>query len=177
MNSITQSLIPTTSLPRSIKVHNFSRRQAGNAAKIAEAAGEPFLGLAVSLSTTGEVGFIAVATSKEVFLIAAEVNNSFLLLNDKPFKDLLSGETGNALVGFEMARLAIQVGRDLKTAVCGIDLSTLCSPNTREPWRPGEFVGKKVCASAKPFEIDQVWRGSLEKDNRDVCLRAWISAW
>jgi hypothetical protein len=175
MNEISQSLIPN--LPRTIPVRLFTRRQAGNAAEILESRGDAFLGLGVSLSRAGEVQHLAVATPKEILVIAAEVDRSCLLPHDKPFQNLLASNTSSTLVGFEMARLAIHLSRDLKTAVCGIDLSTLCTSNTREPWRPSKLVSIKLCPTAKGFEIDSLWFGNAEKDHREVCLRAWISAW
>ncbi|KAF9459527.1 P-loop containing nucleoside triphosphate hydrolase protein [Collybia nuda] len=174
MDSITQLLLPKPAYPETIKVRCFSRSQAGNAADLAKATGEPYFGLSVTLATSGEVGLIAVATSQEVFLLSVGANKGPPLLNEQ-FKDLLSGASSSTLIGFEMARLAIQINRDLGTPVCGIDLGTLFS-GTRNPWNPGELITNKVCPQAKSSNVNSIWGSGFDGDEETVCLRAWISA-
>jgi regulator of nonsense transcripts 1 len=99
-----------------------------------------------------------------------------LLPSDDSFGRLLLGTAG-LLVGFDMAKLALRLHRDLKLPVLGIDLSTLFSKNTREPWRPSQFINAKVSPSINKFQVDNLWNSANEQGNRNVCLRAWLSAW
>lgn len=175
MNTILQTLLPSSAV-RNIPVRQTNRRQAGSTAHLLEACKQDYLGVATTLSADGRVEWVAFATPDEVFVISVEADYHLgLLPSDESFGRLLLGMAGH-LIGFDMAKLALRLHRDLKLPVCGIDLSTLFS-STREPWRPSQFVKSKVSHLINKFEVDNLWNSANEQGNRNVCLRAWLSAW
>jgi hypothetical protein len=177
MNTISQSLLPSSPL-RNIPVRRSTLRHAGDIARLLEACNESYLGVSTEQSANGKVDLVAFATPDEVFVISVDANNHLgLLISDKSFGLLLLGTAG-VLIGFDMAKLALRLHRDLKVPVCGIDLSTLFAPNTRDPWRPSKFIGTKVSPVINKFEVDNLWNSVSEHGSiRNVYLRAWLSAW
>jgi hypothetical protein len=157
-------------------VRQSTRRQAGDTARLLAACNENYLGISTNLSTDGKIDFVAFATPAQIFVISFDADSRLgLLPSDQEFTSLLLGMTC-ILIGFDMGKLALRIHRDMGLPVSGIDLSTLFSPNTRDPWRPGKFIATKVSGLVKQFEVDSLWI-SAEKGTRDVCLRAWLSAW
>lgn len=172
MNKISQSVLPSSPI-QNIPVRQSTRRQAGNTARLIEACNQNYIGVATKQSTDGQVELVAFATPGEVFVISVEPGNHQGLI-DQSFRLLLLGKAG-LLVGFDMAKLALRLHRDLKLPVCGFDLSTLFA-NTRDPWPPSKFIGRKVSPSINKFDVDNLWNSASEEGSRNVCLRAWLSA-
>jgi hypothetical protein len=182
MNTIPQSLLPSSPI-RNVPVRHSPRRQAGDTARLLEdwcskhdKPGQRYIGISTTQSADGKVEWVAFATPDEVFVISlgADIHLG-LLPSDQSFEHILSGAFGR-LTGFEMGKLALRLHRDLKLPVRGIDLSTLFSQNTRDPWRPSKFIGTKVSPSINKFEVDNLWNPASEQGSRNVCLRAWLSA-
>lgn len=167
MDSVRQSLIPT--LRSTIPVHHFRHRQVDLMAE--KLSGANPVGLSIRLSSTGVLDFLALATSNEVCLLKFEAGK--LPLSELNLSSILDGFT---LVAFEMAQLALHIHRCLQQHVRGVDLSTLLSSSTKQPWRPSKFVEIKLCYDCRKLEIDQLWDGDSEYGFREVCLRAWLSA-
>jgi len=76
-----------------------------------------------------------------------------------------------------MAHVALHIFRDLKQHLQGIDLSTLLSSSAGKPWQPSKFVAQKLYYDIRKADIDRLWEGDPECGFREVCLRAWLSAW
>ena len=180
MNTVSQSILPSSSTRlRDIPVRYSNRRQAGDTARLLEAFDQKYIGLSTEQSADGKVALIAFATPCEIFVISVETDKPLgLLPSDHYFESLLLG-TSTCLVGFEMAKLGLRLHRDLKIPVRGIDLSTLFSPNTRDPWRPSKFIESKISplTDKAKFDTDNLWNSASDQGNRNVCLRAWLSAW
>ena len=175
MHTISQSFLPSSPV-RNILVRQSNRRQAGDTARLLEACKQDYIGVATKQSSDGIVEWVAFATPDEVFVISVEADyRSGLLPSDESFGRLLLGMAGR-LIGFDMAKLALRLHRDLKLPVCGIDLSTLFSP-TREPWLPSQFIKSKVSRLINKFEVDNLWNSADEQGSKNVCLRAWLSVW
>lgn len=122
---------------------------------------------------------LALATPTMVFVILVDSDgHRGLLPSDQAFEDLLSGATGITLVGFGMARLALHVHHRLMLRIRGVDLSTVCSPSTRNAWRPSKLASKKLYQDVNAIEVDDLWDGPCEEVGvKRLCLRAWISVW
>jgi hypothetical protein len=86
---------------------------------------------------------------------------------------------GPVLIAFDIVRIALQIHRDIRAYFNnGVDLSTLCSLSTREIASPSRLVGTRVSHMANYSKIDSLWYGGGkdESSDREVALRAWISA-
>lgn len=168
-DGIDQRLLPSPWLAK-IPIRTYSRSQAGSAADALADFSLEFVGIAIKLSSKGKVERVALASSKQVFIIDTASDGH--LLAEEQFIRLLSSGT---LVGFEMARLALFIHRDLKHHVNGVDLTTLFSP-TSEPWSPSNTVKFKI-GSCRDLALDNLWGYGREDRYREVALRSWISAW
>ncbi|RDB17534.1 hypothetical protein Hypma_001245 [Hypsizygus marmoreus] len=169
--TVSQRFLP--GLSQNIPVRQYSRRHAGMAASLLHDLEAAYVGVDVKRSPDGCIDRVAFATLDQVFLISVDAGKqSGLLTADMPFEDLLSGRTG-MLVGFDMARLALQISHDLKIPVRGVDFSTLLVPDTRNPFRPSSVVKRTVSRNVDEFELNALWDSGSETS---VCLRAWISA-
>ena len=167
MDSIKQNLIPTFS--PNIVVYHFRCQQAGEMRRRLLAVHPVVVGLSVRLSpTTCIVESIALATSKEVFLLKLDGSESLDLVN------ILDGFT-LPVVAFGIAEVALHIFRCSRQHLRGVDLSTLLSPSTNTPCQPFE-VAWRLCSDVRKAEINQLWEGDAERGFREVCLRAWLSA-
>jgi len=173
MDSIEQRLIPT--LPPTITVRHFRRSQATELARRLEDINPPVFGLSIRLSSDA-VESIALATSNEVFLLKIETGDRKKQPSLAAFDPLINLD-GFTLAAFEMAHVALHIFRDLKQHLQGIDLSTLLSSSAGKPWQPSKFVAQKLCYDIRKADIDRLWEGDPECGFREVCLRAWLSAW
>lgn len=173
-NSLSQNFIQNRQ--QNIPLHHYSRGQAGMAVTTildAETPRVSYLGIAVKRSSNGRAEYLALATPNSISVISAvEENRRALMAYDRPFEELLGGVSGT-LVGFEMERLAILLSYNLNIPVQGIDLSTLFGPKKK---RPSEVVAERVFTGVNSFGLESLWM-SDSATNREVCLRAWISAW
>jgi hypothetical protein len=176
MNTISQSILPSSPI-RNVPVRQSARRQAGDTARLIAACNESYLGISTKLSADGKVDFVAFATPGQIFVVSSDADSRLgLLPSDQEFASILLGTTC-ILIGFDMGKMALRIHRDVGLPVSGIDLSTLFSPNTRDPWRPAKFIATKVFRLVNKFEVDSLWSSTAEQGIRDVCLRAWLSAW
>ncbi|KAG5734510.1 hypothetical protein E4T56_gene5962 [Termitomyces sp. T112] len=161
--------------PENIPSRHFSRRHAGAAVKGLTARlgdKDAFVGFSAQHNSEGRVEFLALATVEEVLLISAD-KPSELLTNDKPFEDLLRGDSFT-LVGFDMGRLVSRIANDLNLRVRGIDLSTAFRANTWDPPLPSDVVKSRLFQGANPALIDGMWID--EQGPRELGLRAWLAA-
>jgi hypothetical protein len=169
MDCIKQNIIPTS--PANITIRHFRRRQTGEAFRQLLTM-EPgiILGLSIRLSADGTVDLLALATSREIFKLELDSSSKNSSL------DLSSALDHATLVAFEMAPVAVHIHRSSQQHVRGVDLSTLLSPSSRQPWKPSTFVERKLCSFAQALDIDRLWESNQEDGFREVCLRAWLSA-
>ncbi|KAJ7435910.1 P-loop containing nucleoside triphosphate hydrolase protein [Mycena galericulata] len=136
------------------------------------------VGISTQVSSDGRLKRLALATCDAVTLISVESKEqSWMKMRDTALAGLL--RSGPVLVGFGIARIALQIHHDIRVHINnGVDLSTLCSLSTREPWSPSKLVGTRLCPMASFSKIDRLWYGGAESEHseREVVLRAWISA-
>ena len=59
----------------------------------------------------------------------------------------------------------------------GIDLSTLFSPNIREPHGPSRVIAEFVDRSVDRFEIEKLWMDMNGSAESDTVLQPWLAAW
>ncbi|KAG6884579.1 hypothetical protein C0993_009854 [Termitomyces sp. T159_Od127] len=160
--------------PANIPLRRFSRRHAGTAAEglaVRLADNGAFVGFAVQHDPKGRAELLALATVEEVLLVDTDRPSEFLTF-DKPFEDLLHGET-YTLVGFDMGRLVVRVANDLKLRVRGIDLSTAFRANTWDPPLPADVIKSRLSQGVNPALINSIWID--EQAPREMCLRAWLA--
>ncbi|KAJ7213060.1 P-loop containing nucleoside triphosphate hydrolase protein [Mycena pura] len=140
----------------------------------------PHIGISTQLSSDGRLKRLALATCNEVLLISVDSNaQTWLKMRGTALAELLMG--GPVFVGFGIAHIALQIHRDIRAHFSNaVDLSTLCSPSSRETWAPSKLVGTRLCHTASFSKIDRLWYGgggdSDEFSEREIALRAWISA-
>ena len=136
------------------------------------------VGISTQLSSNGRLKRLALATCDTIVLVSLDSNvQSFLKMRHTALAEFLLD--GPVLIAFGIARIALQIHRDIR-AHCnnGVDLSTLCSISTRENASPSRLVGTRVSHMANCSKIDNLWYGGGEDESsdREVALRAWISA-
>lgn len=124
--------------------------------------------LGISVQSSGDA--FAFATKERVYLL--DFTNS-LTPNYECLQDLFSCETC-PLAAFNMARLALQIYNVLGFHCIGVDLGTLVSPPTQNAWPPSTFICNRIDPNVNQHVVNSVWFGTEE---RDLCLRAWLSAW
>ena len=129
------------------------------------------LGVSLSLSPDASIDTIAFSTTTDVFYLT--LRGSALASNhsNRALTRLFTGKSC-PLVGFGMARLAMQLYRQFGVPVEGVDLSTLFT-STDAPWTAAEFVTKRVDPDAPTRRIHALW---CHNEVRDVYSRAWLSA-
>lgn len=170
MDSIKQNLLPS---PHStILIHHY------NGAKVAELSQKLFdaritvLGVAVKLSRNGDLEYIALAASNQVYLL--RVDNKDAAKHTR-LRSILNGSRF-LLAGFDMATLALLIHRGIEQRLRGIDLSTLFATSAHKPWSPSKLMAELVSPAARRTDIDQLWNGDSQRGPHEVCLRAWLSA-
>ncbi|KAG6824710.1 hypothetical protein H0H92_006077 [Tricholoma furcatifolium] len=174
VDTLPQKILP--SHPPTIPWRSFNRRDTRTAVDAISARlgdEESYVGLSLLLNSSGAVEYLALATTREVLVISLECEKG-LLVNDKSFEDLLASDFGKfTLVGFRMGHLAFHVACHLRLRVRGIDLSTTFG-DTFNPLSPQAVVKAKIFSGVDVSSVDALWLG---EQHRDLCLRAWLSAW
>ncbi|KAJ7767924.1 P-loop containing nucleoside triphosphate hydrolase protein, partial [Mycena maculata] len=171
--SISQDLLPR--IPRDISVTRVSVENASSLI-IRPLMVLPHVGISTQLSNDGRLKRLALATCDAVLLISVNSKaQSFMKMRGTALAELLLG--GPVFVGFGIAHIALQIHRDIRCHFNNaIDLGTLCSLSTREPWTPSKLVGTRLSPTASFLKIDQLWYGGGdESSEREVALQAWIS--
>ncbi|GLB44387.1 putative nuclear-transcribed mRNA catabolic process, nonsense-mediated decay [Lyophyllum shimeji] len=176
---IPQRIIPNAS--ESIPVRYFSRRLAGSAATSLRRDPEEkvCIGLATKRSATGRIAILALATVQGIVAITVDApgKSADMLLYDQPFQQLLlRDDEGCTLAGFDMARVALRIGGDLRIPVCAVDLSTAFVADSRRPSRPSQVVAERVYQAVDRAAVDSLWDNDNDASDREVCLRAWLAA-
>ncbi|KIM34855.1 hypothetical protein M413DRAFT_434968 [Hebeloma cylindrosporum] len=143
------------------------------------------IGIAYHIDNGGKIKFMCLSNLHLAFVISFDDHH-----DDKPhpsfeFVDLLrptddgrrtNEEVEICLVGFSFPRTAIQVNRATQRHVRGVDLSTMFTPNPREPWSPSRIVKERVHSSANAWDIACLWHGDERMAERNTCLQAWLAA-
>jgi hypothetical protein len=190
MNSVEQKIFPPKhGFPTMIDIRQVSQRHAGNAArhltmrKPGSSGATLAIGIACHVSDQGKVEFVALANADTAFYITFNEKAGIL---DKTFLALLEAGVGClgddepepcSLVGFSMARTAVQVHHAVRQRVQGVDVATL-SPNRRDPVRasPMDVVADSLLRTANRWEIARLWEDE-DSVTENVCLQAWLAAW
>jgi hypothetical protein len=174
--SISQDLMPVYLARREIPVTCVSVEKAS--AMITPFKALPHVGISTQLSREGRLRRLALATCNAVLLISVESNaQSCMKMRGSALAEFLL--EGPVFVGFGVAHIGLQIHRDIRAHFNNaVDLSTLCSLSTRETWAPSKLVGTQLCPTASFSKIDRLWYGGGgdEFSEREVALRAWISA-
>ncbi|KAJ6468829.1 hypothetical protein C8R45DRAFT_938019 [Mycena sanguinolenta] len=136
------------------------------------------VGVSTQLSSNGRLKRLALATCDTIVLVSLDSNaQSFLKMRDTALAEFLLD--GPVLIAFGMAHIALQIYRDIRAHFNnGVDLSTFCSLSARVNASPSRLVGTRVSHMANCPKIDNLWYGGGEDESsdREVALRAWISA-
>lgn len=158
-----------TSYPQSIAVHSYSSAEASHAAWLIGKLNATLLGISVALNDQHKVTTLALATTRDIVLVDVAVGATGS--GGSQLARLLYGSV--ALAGFRMERVALQIHHVLDVHVRGVDLSTLFSTSTMEPWAPAKAVEEKMFQS-DTRSVESAWASD---DESNVALRAFISAW
>ncbi|KAF7357132.1 Nucleoside triphosphate hydrolase protein [Mycena sanguinolenta] len=136
-----------------------------------------YAGLSTQLSSNGRLKRLALATSDTIILVSVDSNQSFLKMRDTALAEFLLD--GPVFVAFGIGHIALQIHRDIRAHLNNaVELSALCSLSSRKNGSPSKLVGTRVSHMANFSKIDQLWYGGNEDESsdREVALRAWISA-
>ncbi|KAJ7257574.1 hypothetical protein B0H12DRAFT_471467 [Mycena haematopus] len=175
--SISQDLLPLSLAPRNISITRVSVDKA-LPALIKPLKALRYVGISTQLSSNGRLKRFAFATTDDVLVVSVDSNpQSLMKMRDTALAELLLG--GPVFVGFGIASIALQIHRDIKTHFGdAVDLSTLFSLSTREPWSPSKLIGTQLSSEASFSKIDRLWYGGSgdEASDIEVASRAWISA-
>lgn len=171
-STITQNVLP--SAHSTILIHHFSGSKVTELSQKLSDARATVFGVSVKLSRTGDLEYIALAASDQVYLVKVDANNA---PNPAKIRSSILNGSRFLLAGFEMAKLALIMHDGVGQRVRGVDLSTLLSTSTNKPWAPSKLIAtEKVSPNARRADIDKLWRVDPERGTREVCLRAWLSA-
>jgi len=189
-SQIHQDILPDRKFPRTIILRRVSPDDAAyhlsQSTAVSDSTETIPIGIAYHISQTGKVDFICLSNLTHAFIIS--LDSTARAGPGKAFAALLSESievTATSsitpfpfcLVGFGMAKVAIQVSQATCMRVSGIDLSTLCSPNTREPWSASKFIAEKVENGVDRFKVASLWTGDEGSAERNTALQAWLAAW
>ncbi|KAF7358641.1 Nucleoside triphosphate hydrolase protein [Mycena sanguinolenta] len=137
-----------------------------------------YVGLSTQLSSNGRLKRLALATCDTIILVSVDSNpQSFLKMRDTALAEFLLD--GPVFVAFGVGHIALQIHRDIRAHLNNaVELSTLCSLSARENGSPSKLVGTRVSHMVNFSKIDELWYGGNEDESsdREVALRAWISA-
>lgn len=176
--SVSQDLLPEHLARRDIPVTRVSVDSEKTSLMIRQLKALPHVGISTQLSTDGRVKKLALATCDAALLISVDSNaQSWMKMRGTALAELLRG--GPVFVGFGIAHIALQIYRDIRAHFSNaVDLSTLCSPSTRETCAPSKLVGTRLWSTTSLWKIDRLWHGGGgdEFSEREVVLQAWISA-
>jgi len=191
MNSIDQTIFPPqNSFPRTIQVRHVSQAHAGDACLHLQSGSVSTsvlpIGIAYHIDSEGKIDFICLSNLHLVFVISFDQYHNDRQHPSTHFADLLHASDDVArrneepeicLVGFSFPRTAIHVNHVTQRHVRGVDLSTLFSPNPREPWSPSRIVKERVESGGNAWNIASLWLGDERTAERNICLQAWLAAW
>lgn len=188
MHKIQQHILRGGNYPRTI---NATRVSANEAAVQLLRRSTPYesediipIGIAYHLSGTGHADYICLADPTEAFIVSFTSKAKATLTND--FAALLRAGGGAnveatipaaekvCLVGFNMARIAIQVNKATRLDVRGADLPMLLSPNAQHPEAPSALIASKLGPRVNDRAIDSLW---IKNREEDVVIQAWLAAW
>lgn len=187
MPLIHQNILSDHRYPRTITVRKVLAEDAAcqltQGSTVSADANSIFIGVSYHISETGKPDFICLASSTHAFTISV---GSEMRTGSKNFAALLrsGGVTSHdiseisptlCLVGFGMARIAIQVRQATGLQIKGVDLSSLS--NSWEPLAPSKFIADRVDAKVDRFAVARLWMGDETSAERDIVLQAWLAAW
>ena len=158
----------------SIDVRKLTLQTSGAIAKHVRDYDVEVLGVSLRLASDGTVDAVAFATPTVVFYLRSAGKQA--MSSNSKTKAELGRVLDNAhcvLAGFGMARIALHLHRQYGVHVRGVDLSTLFALSTRKPQSPAEVASAKIHPDVRRHRIHALW---YHHDERDVCLRAWLSA-
>ena len=129
--------------------------------------------VAVSFRLTkgGHIEALALATPTTVFQVTVTKN--------APHRDLASvlKHPSCLLVAFDMARAALLLHRQFGVHIRGVDLTLLApdTPNGRKRPHPAVSLAQELFPP--PVYNQSICALFYRSTNKDLCLRAWLSAW
>ncbi|TFK82323.1 P-loop containing nucleoside triphosphate hydrolase protein, partial [Polyporus arcularius HHB13444] len=169
-----QDILPRglDSVPSAIAIRKLTLQTSGAIARHVLDNDVEVLGVAVRLSSSGAVDAVAFATPDVVFYLDSGGTHASMNKARAELERVLD-DPRCVLAGFGMARLALHLYRHFGVHVQGVDLSTLFARSTRTPQSPAEFASDKIHPRVNKHRIHALW---YHHEERDVCLRAWLSA-
>lgn len=189
MNSVQQKIfLPQHGFPTRINIRRTSQRHVGDPARhltahTQQSSGAMLaIGIACHISDEGQVQFVALANSNTVLCIIFNDKDN---ISDKMFLAFLAGggkhpakaEPECCLVGFAMARTAVQLHHVVHQRVQGVDLATLSTKRGDSVSASPMDVVEALSKDANRWEIAQLWLGEKDSATKSVCLQAWLAAW
>lgn len=197
MAYITQDLLPSKS--RQLLARHFDYRDVDAIVSAIQQTDAPYLGISLQMSAKGDVEALAFATANEAFYLKLQdsvrsgIDTNWRTGVDTDWRagsvaasrvksrniaSTITNRLGKVLAGFQMARIALHLHRDVRWHVKGVDLSTLLVSSRERTHYPSDFIYKKIDTYTRRREVDSLWyRGADNEDSmRRTCLRAWVSA-
>ncbi|KAF9529886.1 hypothetical protein CPB83DRAFT_240747 [Crepidotus variabilis] len=186
--TLLQDILPGPGFPQSINITRTTAIHADEAAAklLASCEGSPAIGIAYHISKRGKVDFVCLATCSSACLIKfskpgqISTKGMFASLLASNGKHGQLSEKSNAtthqtiLVGFQMARIAVQVNHVTKQAVRGVDLTRLFTSDARDS--PADIIHKRLFSAVDSWKVAQLWIGEDDSVSRDLPLQAWLAA-
>lgn len=190
LTQIHQDILPDRKFPGTIIVRRVSpddaARYLSHPTSVSDGIEMIPIGIAYHVSSTGKIGFICLSNFTHAFIVT--LNSTAKIGPETAFAALLSerikittesqfSSHTLCLVGFGMAKIALQVSQATRMQVRGVDLSTLCSQTTREPWPASRLIAERIDTSADKFKVASLWMGDEGSSERNIALQAWLAAW
>ncbi|KAF9529892.1 hypothetical protein CPB83DRAFT_240942 [Crepidotus variabilis] len=176
-STLHQNLLFTSEFPSYLAVSKLSALHADQAVLKLLDVSKPskVIGISYSVTSEGRLDFICLANTASTCLIRCDSRAQ--LPKTGPFASLLAanGPEYPVLVGFQMARVAIQIFQTTKLRVSGVDLCRCFHPNAREPQSPSDVVKRRLGSNVNQWAISSLWMGGTDVDD-NVCLQAWLAA-
>jgi hypothetical protein len=189
VNVVHQHILSGTAYPRNINLHRIPAEDAARQLIKRRSSGQEDIvpiGISYHVDQTGAVDFFCLANLTDAYILRFDPKSNGLR---QVFTALLcaagegidvksvSPSYNPCLVGFGMARTAVQVNRTTRLRIRGVDLSTLSLTNIREAKSPSTFVAERIDNRVDKFEIIRLWMNFEESAERDTVLQAWLAAW
>ncbi|RPD58077.1 P-loop containing nucleoside triphosphate hydrolase protein [Lentinus tigrinus ALCF2SS1-7] len=173
-STLNQDILPVhlSIVPSRISIRNLTPHTSGAITKHVLDSDTEVLGVSLRLSSNGAVDAVAFATPDVVFYISSSGHQNISSKARTELKPVFDNP-GCALAGFGMARIALHLYRHFGIHVQGVDLSTLFARSTRAPQTPAEFASDRIHPDVHRHRIHALW---YHHGDKDVCLRAWLSA-
>lgn len=132
------------------------------------------LGFALQLSASCHVEAVAIANGPFVYHLRLAGSSGPSQTHFGELLDILDGRYG-VLSGFNMARMALHVQRDIGLECSGVELGNILPTSGQRLSSPSEVVHKRISSKVNAMEVDGLWHNGSANAVENTCLRAWLS--